>query len=216
MKYPCGQLECECYLGSSDAFIDCSNRNLTKIPIFNREEVFQMNLMTLDKNHLRKLTRGAFNQSIFVSLMVIYLRDNPNLDCQSVSDNIPTGINVIANCGFTRDTRSPPASYFSGALSFTVATGQSYAWQSSTSTSTTIYEDMYSSTTTGSIGGKLARMYTLLFTLLGLLAMALVICLTVGICIKLKWRRSRLSSTISTFELFPYSSSEQDLQETCV
>ena len=99
--YPCGQVKCECYVGSSEGQADCQKRNLTSVPLFYKEEVLGIDILNLDRNYLRTVERASFDKTVFTSLSLVYLRHNPYLDCQSVRDNIPKRIRVISDCGYT-------------------------------------------------------------------------------------------------------------------
>ena len=98
---PCGHMKCDCKFESPDGIIDCYNRNLTKVPHFTKDEVFLMKYMTLDQNNIRRVHNDTFRRDVFTSLLTLYLRNNPNLDCRSIQDNIPSWIEVISDCGFT-------------------------------------------------------------------------------------------------------------------
>ena len=197
VKYLCGQMKCDCYLGSTDGVVDCYKRNLTRIPKFYTEEVFQIPVLTLEKNDLRKVDRGALDRSVFVSLTTIYLRDNPDLDCQSIQDNIPAEITVITDCDFSRSTLEPDVRTTTGF--------------------TTISKEIIASSTEVARGGDLSRMNNvLLLTLCGLLFIVIIVAVAMGVYLKLKRPRPCLNATVSTFELFPFPSSEEEHQDTSV
>ena len=60
-----------------------------------------MRVLTLDKNNVKSIDKGYFRRSLFSSLTYVYLRKNPNLECESLLKNIPKGITPITDCRFT-------------------------------------------------------------------------------------------------------------------
>ena len=176
-KFPCGQTMCNCYLTSSVGYVDCENRNLTRIPIFYTAEVMAMNTLNLERNHLRRVDKGSFNLSIFTSLTRIYLRYNPQLDCQSVEDNIPERIKVIADCSYTPLMPSSTPE---------------------TATSTTAHRVP---------SPMAVRIHIILYSLLGLvIVVVIILLLLLGVYLKGKFTRSSLNTAGSDLQVYSYES----------
>ena len=91
-----------CLCNFNYGLADCADRQFILVPKFTPEEVFQIHTMTLDYNNIQSISPQDFNKSLFISLETLYIRGNPNLDCETLH-LIPSDVLTISDCaGSTR------------------------------------------------------------------------------------------------------------------
>ena len=92
----CGSPPCLCFRTGQVA---CKRlgQGLQDIPVFTRRQVENMTSLNLAGNDIREVRVGDFNPRHWRSLQTVDLRQNPNLNCESLN-NIQLRVEILTEC----------------------------------------------------------------------------------------------------------------------
>ena len=76
--------------------VDCVNRALEFIPVFETVHIQDMEVLLLNKNRLSNIKPNV-DPTHWISLKVIDLRDNPSLNCSTL-DHLTKYYHILSNC----------------------------------------------------------------------------------------------------------------------